>query len=154
MSAIGRVESVGTSPLEQRAVGSAANRTAGANFAAELTGAMRDTQRVKFSGHALQRMRDRNIHLTDADHARIARSIDEAQAKGARETLLLMGRLAMIVGVPNRTVITVMEPSEGADAVFTNIDTVVVVGRAQDSAPNGGKTGRDPIGDALMLSND
>ncbi len=40
-----------------------------------------------------------------------------------------MDRLALIVGVTNRTVITVIEPDAGENTVFTNIDSVVVVGR-------------------------
>jgi len=60
---------------------------------------------------------------------RIARSTDDAMAKGAKESLVLMDRLALIVGVPNRTVITVMEPAEQGNTVFTNIDSVVVVAK-------------------------
>ena len=40
-----------------------------------------------------------------------------------------MHRLALIVGVRNRTVTTVIEPHAGKNSVFTNIDSVVVVGR-------------------------
>ena len=39
-----------------------------------------------------------------------------------------MDRLALIVGLPNRTVITVIEPNAAENTVFTNIDSVVVVG--------------------------
>ena len=84
---------------------------------------------VRFSAHAMQRLSDRNIELTAADHARIAESTDAASAKGSREALLLLDRLALIVGVPNRTVITVIEPDEGENTVFTHIDSVVIVGR-------------------------
>lgn len=77
----------------------------------------------------MQRISDRNIQLSAADHARLAKSTDAASAKGSREALLLMDRLALIVGVPNRTVITVIEPDAGENTVFTNIDSVVVVGR-------------------------
>jgi len=46
--------------------------------------------------------------------------------------LLLMDRLALVVSVPNRTVITVVPREELQDAVFTNIDSAVLV---QDPAP-------------------
>lgn len=89
---------------------------------------------MRFSNHAQQRLDARNIQLTQQDVARIARSTDDAMAKGAKESLVLMGRLALIVGVPNRTVITVMEPHERANMVFTNIDSVVVVAKDEPSS--------------------
>lgn len=97
-------------------------------FAATLDRALEESRAVRFSAHAMQRISDRNIQLSAADHARIAKSTDAASAKGSRETLVLMDRLALIVGVPNRTVITVIEPDAGENTVFTNIDSVVVVG--------------------------
>ncbi len=99
------------------------------DFASVLDSALGEARAVRFSAHAMQRISDRNIQLTPADHTRIAESTDAASAKGSREALLLMGRLALIVGVPNRTVITVIEPKAGENTVFTNIDSVVVVGR-------------------------
>ena len=99
------------------------------DFASALESALGQGRGVRFSAHAVQRLSDRNIQLTAADHARIAKSTDAASAKGSREALLLMDRLALIVGVPNRTVITVIEPDAGENTVFTNIDSVVVVGR-------------------------
>lgn len=98
-------------------------------FAATLDRALEESRAVRFSAHAMQRISDRNIQLSAADHARIAKSTDAASAKGSRETLVLMDRLALIVGVTNRTVITVIEPDAGENTVFTNIDSVVVVGR-------------------------
>ncbi len=99
------------------------------DFASVLDSALGETRAVRFSAHAMQRIRERNIQLTPSDHARIAESTDAASAKGAREALVLMDRLALIVGVPNRTVITVIEAVAGENTVFTNIDSVVVVGR-------------------------
>ena len=40
-----------------------------------------------------------------------------------------MDRLALVVGVPSRTVITVIEPQDGSPAVFTHIDSVVMTPR-------------------------
>ncbi len=96
-------------------------------FAAELERVQAQPQGVRFSAHAQQRLDERRITLSDTDRTRIARSADLAASKGAREAVLLMDRLALVMGVPNRTVITVMEPHGGDPAVFTNIDSVVVV---------------------------
>lgn len=99
------------------------------DFVSTLDRALEESRALRFSAHAMQRISDRNIQLSAADHARLAKSTDAASAKGSREALLLMDRLALIVGVPNRTVITVIEPDAGENTVFTNIDSVVVVGR-------------------------
>lgn len=92
-------------------------------FAAQLQGG----KSLKFSAHATQRLADRQITLTQHDQANISRAVDKAAAKGARETLLLMDKVAFVVSVPNRTVITAMPQHELADTVFTNIDSAVVV---------------------------
>ena len=107
-------------------------QSGGGSFEAALGQALEIAREVRFSAHAEQRLSDRNIQLSDADRARITRSLDTASAKGSREALVLMDRLALVVGVPNRTVITVVEPNAAQDTVFTNIDSVVLV--AQDDA--------------------
>lgn len=82
---------------------------------------------VRFSAHALERLDSRRITLSAADQARIRRAVEQAASRGARETLLLMDRLALIVSVPNRTVITVVPYDQLEHNVFTNIDSAVVV---------------------------
>ena len=96
-------------------------------FAGLLAEKMRPGLGVTFSAHATQRLTERRITLTETDHAHISRAIGKASAKGAREALLIMDRMALIVSVPNRTVITVVPQHELEDAVFTNIDSAVVV---------------------------
>ena len=106
----------------------AANAKAGpAAFAGVLAERMRGAGGVKFSAHASQRLSDRSIALTQNDEANLSRAVDKAAAKGARETLLLMDKLAFIVSVPNRTVITAIPQHELGDTVFTNIDSAIVV---------------------------
>jgi flagellar operon protein len=123
---IGPIQPVGT-PRSPGAVGSG---TAGASFGAELARATEQSNPIRFSAHAQKRLSDRSIELSESDRTRIAQSADLAASKGAREALLLMDRLALVVGVPSRTVITVMEPQDGAAAVFTHIDSVVMVPRS------------------------
>ena len=82
---------------------------------------------VKFSAHALQRLSARNIQLTAEDKAKIAEAIDRAQAKGAKDSLVLVHGAALVVSVKNRTVVTVLDRSELRGNVFTNIDSAVVM---------------------------
>jgi flagellar operon protein len=108
------------------------DRTSPASFGEELARASGESRAIHFSAHARKRLADRSIALSDADQARIAQSADLAAAKGAREALVLMDRLALVVGVPSRTVITVIEPQDGSPAVFTHIDSVVMAPRSGD----------------------
>ena len=87
---------------------------------------------IKFSAHAAARMRERGIEFAPETLIRIAKALDEASAKGAREAVLLVDNHALVASVPNRTVITVVEPKPGETTVFTNIDSVVVVGANND----------------------
>jgi flagellar operon protein len=105
--------------------------------AASFADVLRDTVEaegaVRFSAHAEQRLSERGIDLHGADTARIGRALDQAAGKGARETLVLMDRIALVASVPNRTVITALQQNELGDKVFTNIDSAVWV---TDDVPN------------------
>jgi flagellar operon protein len=96
-------------------------------FSTHLAAAMEGAKDVRFSNHAMQRLRERNITLNDAQLGAIRDAVDQAAAKGGRESLLLMQDLALVASVPNRTVITAMHTGEASANVFTNIDSAVVV---------------------------
>ncbi len=82
---------------------------------------------VKFSAHALGRLQSRGIQLSQESLVRIGSAVERAEAKGARESLLVMDDLALIVSIANRTVITVMDGASMRENVFTNIDSAVFV---------------------------
>ena len=85
------------------------------------------SEKVKFSGHAEMRMRTRNISLSQTEMARLNDAVDRAEAKGARESLILMDKLALIVSIRNRTVITAVDEERMKENVFTNIDSAVII---------------------------
>ena len=118
-------------------------------FARELQAAMQAPPRpLRFSAHAAERMQQRGIELTANDQARLATAVDAAAAKGARDAVLLMDSLALVVNVPNRTVVTLVPADEVDHTVFTKIDSAVVVGRAADDTTS---TGLDPSREAQRL---
>ena len=82
---------------------------------------------IVFSRHATARMRSRGIELDEADVAAMGQAIDRLAERNARESLVLMGDHAFIVGVPKRTVITAMTRQEAIGSVFTNIDSTLVL---------------------------
>jgi flagellar operon protein len=58
---------------------------------------------------------------------RLGEGIDQLNQRGAQESLVLMDDMALIVGVPKRTVITAMSRNEAMGNIFTNIDSTLVV---------------------------
>lgn len=82
---------------------------------------------VKLSAHAQERLKSRNIHLDSARMAKLSEAIDKAEAKGAKDSLVLMGDTAYVVSVKNRTVITAVDGASLKDNVFTKIDSAVIV---------------------------
>lgn len=86
-----------------------------------------EAQGVKVSGHAQTRLESRNIQLGEAEWARVSGGIDKAAAKGAKESLVMVDDVALVVSVKNRTVITAVDRNNLKDNVFTNIDSAVIV---------------------------
>ncbi|NLI13957.1 MAG: flagellar protein [Peptococcaceae bacterium] len=85
------------------------------------------SQALKFSAHAEKRLKERNIVLAREDLAKIDKAVRQAEAKGARESLIIYGDLALITSVRNKTVVTAMDGKSSDDHVFTNIDSAVIV---------------------------
>ena len=84
------------------------------------------TGELKFSKHAQKRLASRNIELTPNDMEKISNAVDVARKKGARDSLVLMGDLALVVSVRNNTVITAVDENSSKENVFTNIDSAVI----------------------------
>lgn len=82
--------------------------------------------KLRFSAHAQERLRSREIQLDSAGVARLEQAVDRAGQKGARDSLVLMDDLALLVNVRNRVVVTAVPQSSAKDNVFTNIDSVVI----------------------------
>jgi len=96
-------------------------------FDAVLQSSVEKASGLKFSAHAKERLSLRNINLSTKDMARITEAVNKAASKGARQSLLVMDQLALIVSVTNRTVITAMDGGNMKENVFTNIDSAVIV---------------------------
>lgn len=82
---------------------------------------------LKFSQHAQQRLKVRNIQLTPQELQQLNVALDKAAQKGAKESLFVMKNLALVVNVPNKTVITAVDGASMKENVFTNIDSAVIV---------------------------
>lgn len=82
---------------------------------------------LKFSAHAQQRLASRNIQLSPADLAKINDAVNRAAQKGAKDSLVMMDNLALVVSVKNKTVVTAVDNSSMKEHVFTNIDSAVII---------------------------
>jgi len=131
------IQGIGANPASLRpeslSVRGGPNAPAGRPFADLLGSALNQVGEIKFSAHALQRLQERGIELTANDKSRLTDAVQKAADKGARESLVLMDRVALVVSVTNQTVITAVPEEELDDAVFTNIDSAVLV---RDPAPS------------------
>lgn len=81
---------------------------------------------LTFSGHALRRIEQRGLNLDAERLQRLEQAVDRAEAKGSRDSLVLLDELAVVVSVQNRTVVTAMDEASRKESVFTNIDSVVI----------------------------
>jgi len=86
-----------------------------------------DKNEIKLSAHARQRLKQRNIELSEADMSALSRGMQKAEEKGGKESLLLYKDLAFIASVRNRTLITAVDQNETKENVFTNIDSAVII---------------------------
>lgn len=85
-----------------------------------------NTEDISFSKHANNRLVSRGIEVSADERKQLATAVDELSQRGAKESLVLMNDRAYVVGVPKRTVITVMSRDEALGQVFTNIDSTFV----------------------------
>lgn len=117
---VDQVHQVGPRPVTPtRPVGGP--RAAGPSFTEVLQ------QELKISRHAGERLSQRQINLGPVERQKLAEAISLAASKGARESLVLLDDVAMVVNVPQRTVVTAVETAGLPGRVFTNIDSAVIM---------------------------
>lgn len=98
-----------------------------AEFRVALEHELAQPDPVTFSAHAQSRLLSRNIQLNDAQMERLNLGVSQAAGKGARDSLVLLDQLALIVSVQNRRVITAVDSRQFSGSVFTQIDSAVIV---------------------------
>lgn len=82
---------------------------------------------IKFSGHALSRLEERNIELSLHDQERLKSAFDHVSEKGGKDSLVLMDSMAFVINAKNKTVVTAMSQDNLRDKVFTKIDSAVII---------------------------
>ncbi|MBP2633964.1 MAG: flagellar operon protein [Firmicutes bacterium] len=82
---------------------------------------------VKFSQHALDRIQSRNLDFSNDDLMKLNDAVEKIAQKGAKESLVYMKDVALVVSITNKTVITAMDGNSAKDNIFTNIDSAVII---------------------------
>lgn len=97
------------------------------SFQSQLQTELSKQTGIKLSAHAQKRFAERNVEFGENEQARLESGMDRIQAKGADKSLVLMDNLAFVVSARNRTVITAVDSDNAKDAVFTGIESAVIV---------------------------
>lgn len=84
-----------------------------------------ELEKIKFSNHATKRLEDRNIELDEVTLNKLQSAVEKAEAKGSKDSLVMLDETAFIVNIPNKTVITALNKNDSKENVYTNIDSVV-----------------------------
>ena len=85
-----------------------------------------NASRVKFSGHALERLKERGIQMGEAELKQLEGAVSTVAAKGGNESLIMIGDAALLVSVKNRTVITAFDRRNLDGNGFTRIDSAAI----------------------------
>ncbi|WP_196604736.1 TIGR02530 family flagellar biosynthesis protein [Pectinatus haikarae] len=103
---------------------SSQKKNSSSNFADILK---QTSQTVGFSQHALSRMAERNIKLSDADMDKMNDTVCKMAQKGSKEALIYLKGAAFVVSITNKTVITAMDGVSTKENIFTNIDSAAIL---------------------------
>lgn len=101
--------------------------TDGSDFKTLLAEQIQEASGVSFSKHAVSRVIDRNIDISDESMERLSEGMRIAEEKGLDDTLILIDNAAYIVSVRNNTVITTVGQEELKGSCFTNIGGTVII---------------------------
>lgn len=112
--------------IDRRTVQPKPGATQGPSFESLLQREVQRSGQLSFSAHAQKRLNEAKINLDAGQMARLESAVQKAAAKGARESLVLMDNLALVVSIRNRTVITAVDGERMKENVFTNIDSAVI----------------------------
>ncbi|MCF6137112.1 TIGR02530 family flagellar biosynthesis protein [Pseudalkalibacillus berkeleyi] len=113
-----------TSSIQPNSKVVASNKRDTSTFKDYLHGQVKE---LKVSKHAGTRLAERNINIDQPTWDRISIKLSEANDKGIKDSLVLVGEAALVVNTDNNTVITAMNRKEASDHIFSNINGAIVL---------------------------
>ena len=81
---------------------------------------------LSFSKHAVERIEQRSIDVTESVSSRLNEALVQAKDKGLKNVLVMIDSSAFIVNTLSNKVITAVNNSELKENIFTNIDGAVI----------------------------
>lgn len=117
----------GTEAVQNRSSANKVTRGNDQRFARLLQKRLQDASGVKFSAHAMERIEKRRIDMDEMEAQKVGKAVEIAKEKGAKDSLFIGNNYALIVNIPNKTVVTAMDTETMSRNVVTNIDSTVIV---------------------------
>ncbi len=111
----------------QKTTGNTQNDKAVKSFSEILNDKLSKASNLKFSAHAVRRLEERKVDMSAGSIDRLNEGLQQLNAKGAANSVILMDETAFVVSVKNRTVVTAVDKMNAGKTVFTNIDSVAIV---------------------------
>lgn len=93
----------------------------------ELNEAKSKDDGLEVSGHAIKRLKERNLVMDTNEFTKIKSAVDKLKQKGGKDSLVITDNAAYIIDVENRKIVTAMDKENMAENVFTNIDSTMIV---------------------------
>ena len=81
---------------------------------------------VVFSKHANERIKERNIELSDEVTEKLNEAAEQAKDKGLKNVLVMIDNQAFIISTMHNKVITAVNSTDLKESIFTNIDGAVI----------------------------
>ena len=99
----------------------------GSSFQEILEQRLNQKHSLSFSKHAVARIEERSLELSEDGMERLREGIELAQQKGLDDTLIIVDKMAFIVSAKNSKIITAMGGNDLKGSVITNITGTVIV---------------------------
>jgi len=99
----------------------------GTNFADILGKRIEESNLVSFSAHAVKRLEERALQISPNEIERLNDGVKQLDAKGSKNSLVMVDDTAFVVSIRNKTVITAIDKNLAGNNLFTNIDSVAFV---------------------------
>jgi len=100
------------------------NKTTDTSFQKILDNEIKE---VKFSKHSIDRIKNRNLNLTENDYQKLVEAVNRAEQKGIKDSLIIINNKAFVVNLKSRTIVTAIDSQTLKNSIFTNIDGAVII---------------------------
>ncbi len=121
------LSSIGRLRLEHDTLLHKSNAKSNSDFSKVLNDKIENSTGIQFSKHAITRMNERGVDVSEKLQNDLNAAVDKAREKGAKDVIVIGPSNAFVVNVPNNTVVTTMNLHEMREKVFTNIDSAIIL---------------------------